>query len=186
MEVRGTKGLKSNMHSEIETLESKAYKAGHRDGYNEARNKARECSWEKGVTDTLAMVRDFLKTLSEDEDLPFEGKAAATALLGIASKSDEWFVETVREFNEYVNKLASEEDSKSYVPEVGDVILDPAGNECAVTNTDRNIHVIYTENGKTCKWSKDTKFKKVGNKSMVFGKVIGAGTIDTELSNIEQ
>lgn len=164
IEVKSTKGIEKNMHSEIENLVRKAYNEGKEDGLKEA--KAMDsCSWEKGVEDAWGCVTHMLNTLGKDDDIKADERAVMRAVAHTLETSDP--LGFTRSYVEVRNLDADDEDGL----EVGDVVLDPADNECVITNMETHIHVIYPKNGKTKKWDKDTKFKPTGKHIIGVGKV---------------
>lgn len=166
IEVKSTKGIEKNMHSEIENLVHKAYEEGKADGLKEAK-ATDSCSWEKGVTDAWGCVIHTLNMLGKDEGIKADERAVMRAIAHTLETSDA--IGFTRSYVEMKNLTEDDEADKSI--EVGDVVLDPSGNECVITNDDTHYHVIYTSNGKTYKWNKDTKFKPIGK------RVVGVGRI---------
>lgn len=166
IEVKSTKGIEKNMHSEIENLVHKAYEEGKADGLKEARTTD-SCSWEKGVTDAWGCVIHTLNTLGKDEDIKADERAVMRAVAHTLETSDA--IGFTRSYVEMKNLTADEEADEPI--EVGDVVLDPSGNECVITNDDTHYHVIYTSNGKTHKWDKDTKFEPIGKRVEGVGRI---------------
>lgn len=166
IEVKSTKGIEKNMHSEIENLVHKAYEEGKADGLKEAK-ATDSCSWEKGVTDAWECVTHTFNLLSTECDFTIEERKVMKAVAHILEDSRP--IEQTRVYVETRNHADDEEADEPI--EVGDVVLDPSGNECVITNDDTHYHVIYTSNGKTYKWNKDTKFKPIGK------RVVGVGRI---------
>ena len=160
-ELKATAGIERNMTEEIKNLRRKAYAAGHKDGYIEGRNASLDtetCSWEKGVKDSIEFLALTAYELSEDSEVQDNIREAFDAIGAIFEELD--LLKMVRDFNK-ARALDEALGGEQYVPEVGDIVLDASDNRCTVTNTDTHIHVVY-ENGKTHKWRKCDKFKKVG------------------------
>lgn len=161
-EVKSTKGIEKNMHAEIENLVRKAYNEGLVDGKNSG-NALGSCSWEKGVTDAWECIINILDTMGRDGDIKRDERAVIRAVSHTLETSD-----PIDFTKSYVEVRNAEEDEEI---EVGDLVLDPSGNECIITNIGTHIHVIYTENLKTHKWELGTEFKPTGLRVVGFGKV---------------
>ena len=69
--------------------------------------------------------------------------------------------------NEFVEKINQYKELFEQKIKVGDYVKDCSDHLCIVTNIDSHIHVLY-KNGKTHKWSRNTKFKKTGWTAPVF------------------
>lgn len=123
-----------------------------------------KCSWEKGVTDAWETIVNVLNVLGKDKDISKDERAVIRAVAHTLEHTDA--VEHTRNYVEVRNLNAEEDDV-----EVGDMVLDPNGNECVITNMESLIHVIYPNNGKTRRWGKDTKFKPTGKRIIGVGKV---------------
>lgn len=174
-EVKSTKGIEKNMHEEIENLVRKAYNEGFVDGKN-AVNSLNSCSWEKGVTDAWECMINTLNMMGKDNNIKADDRAVMIAMAHTFETSD-----PIGFTKSYVDIRNIEEDEEdvdyefNYVEEdeleVGDLVIDPSGNECIVTNIDTHIHVIYTDNLKTHKWKLDTEFKPTGLKIVGFGRI---------------
>lgn len=177
LDMKETRGLKSNMHSEIENLERKAYNKGYADGKADAKRDAKtlteaeeSCSWQKGVMDAWEYLADTFENFYEECSL-----FAMNAMRDLFVDLDP--VSYVKAFVEERSKeqLEREEQEEKYEPQTGDMVTDPSGHECIVLNTDTHIHVVYTNSGKTHKWKKETRFTKVGECNIP--KIIGVGKI---------
>lgn len=174
LDMKETRGLKSNMHSEIENLERKAYNKGYADGKKDAKTltEAEEsCSWSKGVMDAWEYLADRFENVHDEC-----GIFAVSAMRDLFVDLDP--VSYVKAFVEERNKGKLQKEEK-YVPQENDLVLDPSGNECIVLSSDTHVHVVYPANRKTHKWSKDTKFTKLGKAIVAIPKqtVIGVGEI---------
>ena len=177
-EVKSTKGIEKNMHEEISNIVRKAYLEGYAKGCEECKDTVNNCSWEKGVMDAWEAIIDITMGIADSivsiDGEPFDSdKKCLTALAKVLASKDS--VHDTRWYVEERNRGLYEED-EVYIPEVGDIVLDPSGNNCVVTNTDTHIHVLYMDNGKTHKWSKDTEFTKATDEI----KVIGIGRLEVK------
>lgn len=161
-EVKSTKGIEKNMHEEIDNLVRKAYNEGFVDGKNAVKS-LNSCSWEKGVTDAWECVCHMLNMMGKDHDIKRDERAVIRAVSHTLETSDP--IDFTKSYVEFRN---AEEDEEI---EVGDLVIDPSGNECIITNIGTHIHVIYTENLKTHKWELGTEFKPTGLQVVGFGKV---------------
>ena len=166
VEVKSTKGIEQNMCSEIKNLVRKAYTEGRQDGMKEHKAVS-DCSWAKGVEDAWECIIDMLKMLGKDGDIASDDRTVMRAIARTLENTNA--IDRTRSYVGIKNLKPYVEEDKPI--EVGDVVLDPSGNECVITNDDTHYHVIYTSNGKTHKWNKDTKFKPIGK------RVVGVGRI---------
>lgn len=128
-----------------------------------------KCSWEKGVTDAWETIVNMLNVLGKDEDISRDERAVMRAVAHTLEHTDA--VEHTRNYVEVRNLDIKEDAEEEDEVEEGDVVLDPSGNECVITNMETHIHVIYPNNGKTRRWGKDTKFKPTGKRIIGVGKV---------------
>lgn len=165
-EVKSTKGIEKNMHSEIESLVRKAYNEGKEDGKKISASIG-NCSWKKGVTDAWECIIQLLNTLGKDEDIKADERAVMRTIAHSFEHTD--VVDHTRSYVEMRNLDADTEEENKPI-EVGDVVLDRSGHRCVVTNTDTHIHVIYPQNGKTMKWDKRAKFTQTGKRVLGLGK----------------
>lgn len=167
-EVKSTKGIEKNMHEEIDNLVRKAYNEGFVDGKNTVHSMG-NCSWEKGVQDAWDCVINTIELMSRDCDMKKEDRIVFRALTKALESDDP--IDFTRSFVEIRNLEADDEEDEEDELEVGDLVTDPSGNECIVTNIDTHIHVIYTDSLKTHKWKLDTEFKPTGLKVVGFGRI---------------
>lgn len=165
IEVKSTKGIEKNMRSEIENLVRKAYEEGKADAEKVARAMDK-CSWEQGVKDAWETIIDVFTLLGNDGVLKANDRVVIRAMADILKTYD--YIDATRR---YVDAKNLEEDKEEYVPKEGDVVLDPIGNECIITNIESHIHVIYIKNRKTHKWELDTEFKPTGKHVVGIGKI---------------
>ena len=163
-EVKSTKGIEQNMHSEIGNLVRKAYNEGFADG-SKAVKTIDTCSWKQGAEDAWECIIKMLDIMSTEEDISRDDKCVFRALVHTLENADH--IDYTRSYVAVRNIGEDKEDEL----EVGDVVLDPAGHECVITNMDTHIHVIYPSNGKTHKWDKDTIFESTGKHIVGVGKV---------------
>lgn len=161
--VKSTEGIEKNMHEEIGNLVHKAYHEGFEDGAKAA-DTLGNCSWEQGVKDAWGCVTSLIRCFADDDETSEENGAAAYAIAGALEETDP--LEYTRAYNEARADEPMEDEIK-----VGDLVIDPNGKECVITNMETHIHVIYPESGKTHKWSRDTKFKPTGEHIVGVGKV---------------
>lgn len=161
-EPTSTKGIEKNMHAEIDNLVRKAYEEGKKVGYKIGKNDVDEAGIRgEGVRAAWDALNDLIDKeygIGEDEDgkpigYEIEHPAEFVALI----------IDTLKTcpFEIMGNCEEEEEEPPERAIEMGDVVLDPSGNKCTVTNADTHIHVIY-ENGKTHKWKKTEKFTRIG------------------------
>lgn len=129
-----------------------------------------KCSWEKGVTDAWETIINMLNVLGKDEDISKDERAVMRVVAHALEHTDA--VEHTRS-RVKVRNLGIEEDDEEEELEVGDVVIDPRGKECVITNTETHIHVICIKDGKTCIWGKKLKdeFKPTGKRIIGVGKV---------------
>ena len=174
-EVKSTKGIEKNMHEEIDNLVRKAYDEGFRHGMNSV-DALKGCSWEKGVTDAWECVCNTLNMMGKDKSIKADDRAVMRAMAHTFETSDP--IGFTKSYVDVRNIEEDEEDvdyefnySEEDELEVGDLVTDPSGNECIITNIDTHIHVIYTDNLKTHKWKLDTEFKPTGLKVVGFGRI---------------
>lgn len=139
--VKSTRGIEKNMHDEIEKLVYKAYNEGYTDGNI------------KGINDCFTAYREMFRRSSE----VLETETANTEFLFDVYK------DPVQLVNSYLKDKEDKEDSV-YKPRVGDVVIDPFGNECMVTNTDTCIHSVRLENGQVNICGKSDKLNLVKGK----------------------
>lgn len=128
-----------------------------------------KCSWEKGVTDAWETIVNVLNVLGKDKDISKDERAVIRAVAHTLEHTDA--VEHTRNYVEVRNLGINEAEEEDEELEVGDVVIDPNGNECVITNMENLIHVIYPNNGKTRRWGKDTKFESTGKRIIGVGKV---------------
>lgn len=166
-EVKSTKGIEKNMHEEIDNLVRKAYNEGFVDGKN-AVDALKGCSWEKGVTDAWECMCNTLNMMGKDKAIKADERAVMRAMAHTFETSDP--IGFTKSYVDVRNIEEGEEDEEDEL-EVGDLVIDPSGNECIVTNIDTHIHVIYTDTLKTHKWKLDTEFKPTGLKVVGFGRI---------------
>lgn len=127
-----------------------------------------KCSWEKGVTDGWEAIVNMLNVLGKDEDISRDERAVMRAIAHTLEHTNP--VEHTRDYVEVKNLGINETEEEL---EVGDVVIDPRGKECVITNTETHIHVICIKDGKTCTWGKEfkDKFKPTGKRIVGVGKV---------------
>lgn len=125
------------------------------------------CSWEKGVNDAWDCVVDILMKMGNEDDIKDSDRMIFRAIAHTLEDIDH--VDFTRSFVEIRNLDADDEEEDEL--EVGDLVIDPSGNECIITNIGTHIHVIYTDNLKTHKWKLDTEFKPTGLRVIGMGKV---------------
>lgn len=128
-----------------------------------------KCSWEKGVTDAWETIVNMLNVLGKDEDISRDERAVMRAIANALEHTDA--VEHTRSRVKVRNLGVNEAEAEDEELEVGDVVIDPRGKECVITNMETHIHVICTKDGKTERWGKDTKFKHTGKHVIGVGKV---------------
>lgn len=128
-----------------------------------------KCSWEKGVTDAWETIVNVLNVLGKDEDISRDERAVMRAVAHTLEHTDA--VEHTRNYVEVRNLGINEAEEEDEELEVGDVVIDPRGKECVITNMETHIHVICTKDGMTERWYKDTKFKPTGKRIIGVGKV---------------
>ena len=128
-----------------------------------------KCSWEKGVTDAWETIVNMLNVLGKDKDISKDERAVMRAVAHTLEHTDA--VEHTRNYVEVRNLGINEAEEEDEELEVGDVVIDPRGKECVITNTENHIHVIYTKDGKTCIWGNKDGFKSTGKRIIGVGKV---------------
>ena len=125
------------------SLYTKGYNEGHRDGCSFARKMGMADAWEliKRVTDMC--LEDFSET--------FDG---ADCLEDLRYMDIDDIAERMKEYEDNCG-----EDIK-----VGDEVIDINGLKAIVTNADTHYHLFYPLSGKTWKAPKSARLKKTGRK----------------------
>lgn len=164
IEVKSTKGIEKNMHSEIENLVHKAYEEGKADGLKEAK-ATDSCSWEKGVTDAWGCVIHTLNMLGKDEDIKADERAVMRAIAHTLETSDA--IGFTRSYVEMKNLTADDEADKSI--EVGDVVIDADGKERVVIHISKSefVYAINIKDGSDLLVEIPYSLKKTGGKAVI-------------------
>lgn len=166
-EVKSTKGIEKNMHNEIDNLVRKAYNEGYVKG-REAGAKSVKMDEDKLAEIRGEGVLELWNTLNAmvDEKFLKKSEVLPEAYVVDTRKFTDWMLDTLKSCPFELFEADEKCEEKSI--EVGDIVLDPSGRKCTVTNTDTHIHVVY-EDGKTHKWKKDAKFEQTGERAKIIG-----------------
>lgn len=133
------------------SLYTKGYNEGHRDGCSFARKMGMQDAWD--------LIRNVLEMPIDDFIDVFNG---ADCLEDISYMD-------IHEIEERMDKY---KELQKEAIEVGDEVEDENGLRAIVTNTDTAYHLYYPHNGKTWKAPKSTRLKKTGIRGMLTAEVL--------------